>query len=66
MADDYIVSFKNGHKLKINVTSGKEFIDALMQGFTNSPNSIQQIYVENGIWITATDISAVYPARFDA
>ena len=63
---DYIVSFKNGHKIKLNVTSGKEFIDALIEGFNNSPNAVQQIYVENGIWITTTDVSAIYPAEYDA
>ena len=57
----YIISFKNGHKMKINVDDGPTLIKALIKGPLEKPLSREQFYVQDNVMINVTDITACHP-----
>ena len=63
---NYTVSFKNGHKMKIDVVDGARFTTALLKGYNTNPSSTQQIYSEEGLIINVTDISACHLSSLDS
>lgn len=57
----YTISFKNGHKINIDVTDGDKFTKELFQGAKDSPQAQQQYYAEPGFIINVSDITACHP-----
>jgi hypothetical protein len=61
----YIISFNNGHKMKIDVKNGAEFITALCKGVKERPNDLQQFWKSSDILINFNEITAVHPEAMD-
>lgn len=64
--ENYTISFKNGHKMKIQVIDGKKFIKSLIKGPQGHPGAKQHIYIEEHVLINLTDITACHPSGMDA
>lgn len=57
----YIISFKNGHRMKIDVKDGAELITALCKGVEEKPDALQQFWRNREILINFNEITAVHP-----
>ena len=62
---EYTISFKNGHTMKLKINDSKKFVSDLVNGYQDNPTAQQQIYCESGLLINVTDISACHPADMD-
>ncbi len=61
----YIISFKNGHKMKINTEDGDVFVKALLKGPRENPDASRHIYAEDKVIINVSDITACHPVDME-
>jgi len=61
----YIISFKNGHKMEVDLKDGVEFIDSINKGVGENPTALNQFYREGDILINVLEITAIHPFDMD-
>jgi hypothetical protein len=57
----YIISFRNGHTMRITVKDGLELVKRLSDSLANNPSARSSFYSELGIIICVSDITACHP-----
>lgn len=62
---EYIISFKNGHKMKVVTENGDAFIKELLQGTRDNPTAKAHIYTVGKVIINVDDITACHPVDME-
>jgi hypothetical protein len=58
---NYIIGFKSGERITIQVKDGVKFVDGIVSGVKQSPSSQVQWFVEPGMLLNVSEICFALP-----
>ena len=61
MVEKFMIGFKSGFVMSLNLVSGQQLILDIVEGINSNLNAPIQIYVENNVFINTTEVEFIVP-----